>query len=246
MPIFGNLISEIKERLKTLEPVKENKEVQVDYNDIVHELYIDNDGRTYTKHNLTDGLMLFTNFCNTTTDSNYDDWDPSQVGNPGPWWDAVCKMGKWYEQNIHTYQGTRGSEPLKGKNWYDCPLIKTKVADDCSGFVQACLRLHGVDCPSISTSIMNQDQFMTMMKMLDLYTYHILKKIEDQVILCVEDQEVIPKYLQLMKEVVDHFLGVIYMMGKPVVRVPNQLVCHVTHIIWVMYIYGEKHKNLDR
>ena len=164
MPIFGNLISEIKERLKTLEPVKENKEVQVDYNDIVHELYIDNNGRTYTKHNLTDGLMLFTNFCNTTTDSNYDDWDPSQVGNPGPWWDAVCKMGKWYEQNIHTYQGTRGSEPLKGKNWYDCPLIKTKVADDCSGFVQACLRLHGVDCPSISTSTMNQDQFMNMMK----------------------------------------------------------------------------------
>ena len=49
----------------------------------------------------------------------------------GSWNDACTKMGKWYEQNIHTY----------GRHWYDCPLINRKVQDDCSAFVWAVLQL---------------------------------------------------------------------------------------------------------
>ena len=45
-----------------------------------------------------------------------------------------------------------------------CPLINDKVADDCSGFVQACLKYFGVNCPTITTSSMQQDQFMNMME----------------------------------------------------------------------------------
>ena len=80
----------------------------------------------------------------------------------GKWLDCVEKMGKWYETNIHTYQGCTGPGS-KGKHWYDCSLVNTKVADDCSGFVQACLLLFGVKCPSISTAVMQNDGFMKMM-----------------------------------------------------------------------------------
>lgn len=58
----------------------------------------------------------------------------------GSWNDACTKMGKWYEQNIHTYQGTR-EKPRAGRHWYDCPLINRKVQDDCSAFVWAVLQL---------------------------------------------------------------------------------------------------------
>lgn len=72
----------------------------------------------------------------------------------GPWLSCIEQMGKWYEQNIHTYQGTT-AKPRKGKTPYSCPLIGGKnVYDDCSGFVQACLLLAGIDCPLICTATM--------------------------------------------------------------------------------------------
>jgi len=159
--------TDVRDKLKDTTPIKESQ-IILDYNEYAGALFEDSDGKRYTKHNLTDSIKIFTTIVqdgplgyNGTFD---DDWDPSKVGDIGPWWDCVCKMGKWYEQNIHTYQGTKGNEPLKGKVWYDCPLINSKVADDCSGFVQACLRLHGVNCPSIATATMQEQSFMKLMK----------------------------------------------------------------------------------
>ena len=76
-------------------------------------------------------------------------------------------MGKWYETNIHTYQG-KLIKPWAGKKWYVCPLLDGgKVADDCSGYVQACLQLFGVDCSKcnnwLTTSVMNGAAFMKIM-----------------------------------------------------------------------------------
>lgn len=65
-------------------------------------------------------------------------------GNATGWWDAVQKMGAWYQQNVHTYQGTR-EKPRSGRQWYDCPLINRKVQDDCSAFVWACLQFFKPD-----------------------------------------------------------------------------------------------------
>jgi hypothetical protein len=60
------------------------------------------------------------------------------------WLDAVRKMAEWYQNNVHTYQtGTNGKAHNK-RGWYFCPYVKQKVGDDCSGFVTACLWLHGV------------------------------------------------------------------------------------------------------
>lgn len=59
------------------------------------------------------------------------------------WLQAVAEMGKWYEKNVHTYQGTR-VKPRKSRQSYYCPLIGGKVCDDCSSFVKACLQLFGI------------------------------------------------------------------------------------------------------
>lgn len=65
-------------------------------------------------------------------------------GDASGWWDAVQKMGAWYQENVHTYQGTR-EKPRRGRTWYDCPLIGRKVQDDCSSFVWACLQYFNPD-----------------------------------------------------------------------------------------------------
>ena len=78
--------------------------------------------------------------CNELMSGDY----PSQ-GSNSTWAKSVQSMGKWYEANVHTYQGNR--PPAKGsgnRRMYDCPLTNGKVADDCSGFVSACLQYFGV------------------------------------------------------------------------------------------------------
>ena len=63
------------------------------------------------------------------------------------WLDNVEEMGKWYQKNIHTYQGGTSGKATHSRKMYDCPLVNKKVGDDCSGFVCACLWKHGVDVP---------------------------------------------------------------------------------------------------
>lgn len=82
----------------------------------------------------------------------------------GNWMSAVEEMGKWYESNIHTYQGGTSGHASGSKKWYMCPLVNNTVADDCSGFVQACLMYYGIQCPSITTATMQQTQFINMME----------------------------------------------------------------------------------
>lgn len=82
----------------------------------------------------------------------------------GNWYFAVQQMGKWYEANIHTYQTGTTGKAMGKKGWFMCPLIGDKVADDCSGFVQACLKLFGVNCPPICTADMQNEKFMNMMQ----------------------------------------------------------------------------------
>ena len=128
--------------------LNENSKLSIEVEDAL----TDSQGRKYTKDNLITGISRFTVFGGFFG-----------VGAGGPWYNCVQQMGKWYEANIHTYQGTT-SKPRKGKCWYDCPLVNGKVADDCSGFVQACLLLFGVKCPSISTSTMQDSSFMKLME----------------------------------------------------------------------------------
>ena len=82
----------------------------------------------------------------------------------GNWIECIKAMGKWYESNISTYQTGTDNHAHGRKGWYKCSLLDNKeVADDCSGFVQACLRYYGVDCPSITTSLMQEEKFQTLM-----------------------------------------------------------------------------------
>jgi len=117
------------------------------------EVFEDETGQEYTKQRFIDGLI---SMCNG-----------SMFGSSGPassWIQAIQNMGKWYEQNIHTYQTGTTGKAMGQKGWFMCPLINDKVADDCSGFVQACLKYFGVNCPVITTATMQQDQFSTMLE----------------------------------------------------------------------------------
>lgn len=88
-----------------------------------------------------------------------------KLGGNGKWIDCVKEMGKWYESNIHTYQTGTDNHAHGRKGWYKCPLVEGKdVADDCSGYVQACLNYFGVECPPITTATMNMDAFKKMME----------------------------------------------------------------------------------
>lgn len=108
----------------------ELKDLQEKYPD--EQIYSDEKGH-YTKHSLLEGIQKFVSI------------GFGSYGMNGSWWSCVCAMGAWYQNNVHTYQGTTAKgQPLKNKNWYDCPLIGGKVADDCSGFVKACLQAFGV------------------------------------------------------------------------------------------------------
>lgn len=63
------------------------------------------------------------------------------------WSEIVTYVGKWYGNNVKTYQGTSSNDsPNLGKHYYKMPYNNTiyNVADDCSGFVGACLKVFGV------------------------------------------------------------------------------------------------------
>ena len=65
------------------------------------------------------------------------------------WAKAVESMGKWYESNVYTYQQTPQTRPnpqrgTGNRKYYNCSLVNGTVADDCSGFVSACLQYFGV------------------------------------------------------------------------------------------------------
>ena len=78
----------------------------------------------------------------------------------GTWWNCVEKMGKWYEKNIHTYQGVSTNIKGQGKHYYTCKLINKSVADDCSGFIKACLQFFGLselDPVTVVTATMQPD-----------------------------------------------------------------------------------------
>lgn len=62
------------------------------------------------------------------------------------WLECVEGIGKWYQNNIHTYVGAPSTDKTRtGRKYYDCPLIgNSSVADDCSSFVTACLRAFGI------------------------------------------------------------------------------------------------------
>ena len=80
--------------------------------------------------------------CNTVGSNG--SYYPSQ-GSNSTWAKSVQSMGKWYEANIHTYQGK--TPPNKGsgtRKMYNCDLLGGKVGDDCSGYVSACLQYFGV------------------------------------------------------------------------------------------------------
>lgn len=58
------------------------------------------------------------------------------------WSDAVEKMARWYEVNIHNYSQGRAQDPTP--TWTFCPLINQKVRHDCSGYVTSCMKLYGI------------------------------------------------------------------------------------------------------
>lgn len=59
------------------------------------------------------------------------------------WNQAVQSMGKFYQQNVHTYQGGKSGHATGARRSYSCPLLGHSVGDDCSGFTSACLQLFG-------------------------------------------------------------------------------------------------------
>ena len=69
------------------------------------------------------------------------------------WIACVQNMASFYQNNIHTYQGTV-EKPRAGRKSYSCPLIGKDVQDDCSSLVRACLQYFGIPCPYITTALM--------------------------------------------------------------------------------------------
>ena len=123
------------------------------------EVFQDKEGNQYTKQRLFESIIGM--------------YDGSMFGGNvnGNWLSAVEQMGKWYEANIHTYQG-RTAKPWDGKHWYMCPLINDKVADDCSGFVQSCIKLFGIDCPVITTAMMQDGSQFDKLMEASGFTHH--------------------------------------------------------------------------
>jgi hypothetical protein len=62
------------------------------------------------------------------------------------WPDVVKYVGKWYEENIHTYQGDKGGTDLNAmKNDFKHPEFEDiidHVRDDCTGFINACVMFY--------------------------------------------------------------------------------------------------------
>lgn len=57
------------------------------------------------------------------------------------WPDTVKFIGRWYEENIHTYQGGPPTDLSKCIYDFNFGFIKT-IRDDCSGFVTCCLLVY--------------------------------------------------------------------------------------------------------
>ena len=71
----------------------------------------------------------------------------------GSWVNCVSSMGNWYQNNIHTYQGTSGSKIGRRRKAYSCDLLNGgTVYDDCSAFVWACLQFFGIQPGKITTA----------------------------------------------------------------------------------------------
>jgi len=138
---------EIKLEQKDKELYKESQQCGV-------QVFQDNNGIQYTKQRLFECIIGMGN------GSMF-----GAGGINGNWLSVIQQMGKWYESNIHTYQTGTTGKAMGQKGWFMCPLINDKVADDCSGFVQACLKLFGVNCPVITTAMMQDgSQFMKLME----------------------------------------------------------------------------------
>jgi len=116
-------------------------------------------GDTYgeTKGFISRVISTFTNIIYGEPNyDNYDKVDNNDYTVDGTWWDCVQKMGKWYETNVHTYQGTR-QKPRSGRKRYMCNLINAYVEDDCSSFIKACLtffKVPGIEKIHVSTALM--------------------------------------------------------------------------------------------
>lgn len=85
--------------------------------------------------------------CGTVLSENGFDMDVAMAGErpTGKWPESCDAMAKWYEQNVHTYQGSIVKKPRPGRKNYECPLVTDgPVQDDCSAFVSACLRAFGL------------------------------------------------------------------------------------------------------
>lgn len=66
----------------------------------------------------------------------------------GTEWEIACwEMAQWYQENVHTYQGSESGNATDHPEGFECDLFKDdygkpmkfKVYDDCTGFVSACL-----------------------------------------------------------------------------------------------------------
>ena len=109
-------------------------------------LFYDKDKVPYTNESIIQGIVK-----HSTIVMGYGGFDfegGGIISAGGTWPQMVQKMGKWYEANIHTYQGTTYKKPQCAKSWFKGPL-GYNVGDDCSGYVCACL--HGIGAMSTGT-----------------------------------------------------------------------------------------------
>lgn len=83
---------------------------------------------------------------NTNINTNYSPVVsiPSYSGgtNRDIWVSSCEEMWRFYCTNIDTYWGNSNKAVRK---WYNCPILGGVVADDCSGFVSACIANAGFD-----------------------------------------------------------------------------------------------------
>lgn len=109
-------------------------------------LFYDKDKTPYTNESIIQGIINHSSI----SGNNFSGFgfNNGTINANGSWPQMVQKMGKWYELNIHTYQGTTYKKPQTTKSWYNGPL-GYKVGDDCSGFVCACL--HGINAMDTGT-----------------------------------------------------------------------------------------------
>lgn len=107
------------------------KESNIEY---MNSMYSDN-------YKLFDGYKII-----NKNGKNYADLSISDAierfGNNSGWWPDIVKfVGRWYEENIHTYQGGPPTNLSNCTHDFNLDFIK-KVRDDCSGYATACLLVY--------------------------------------------------------------------------------------------------------